>query len=360
MPVPHLAGALWLLFRPVLAARGALLHGEAVGGRDLAAEGEEEDLASASEALSLLQLGARPQAGAVGVRRSRGGPRSSNATYRMADGRRMPVIGLGTYRIPPGNNTYSSVLAALELGYRMVDTAEMYGNEADVGRAIRDSGVPRSQVFVATKIWNSDHQYDLAIDAGLKSNETLGLGYIDLLLMHSPAGRIVETYDAMVRLRDMGVARSIGVSNFGVRHLEALREACRPTPAVNQFELHPLNFRSRADLVEYCRNSSVLVQAYGSVLSGHEDLLSKAGGIAAAHNRTEAQVMLRWALDKGFQVIPKSTHADRLAEDLDVFDFRLTAAEIEDLDGLPQVAIQDYWDPLAWPVDPGDTSHGGC
>lgn len=287
----------------------------------------------------------------------------AGSTYDLHDGYKVPRIGFGVYRVSPGNDTYASVRAALRTGYRMIDTAEIYFNEADVGRAVRDSGIPRSQIFVTTKIWDSFHQYDQAINAGLASNLALGLGYIDLLLMHSPQkGKIVECYDAMLALRSMGVVRSVGVSNFGVKHLEVLRTYCRPDPVVNQFELHPLLIRERSDIVEYCRKANILVQPFGSMLSGRQDLLDLASRVAAAHNKTEAQVMLRWALDKQFQVIPKSTHVTWIAENFDVFDFTLTSKETSDLDGLPQQQIDsDYWNPVNSPVDVGDVSHGlGC
>jgi len=288
---------------------------------------------------------------------------SSDDVYDLNDGQKMTVIGLGTYRMQPGNETYSSVLAALKMGYRMVDTAALYRNEADVGRAIRDSGIPRSQIFVTTKIWDTSHGYNLALNAGLRSNATLGVGYIDLLLMHSPStGKIVETYDAMFHLSEIGVTRSIGVSNFGVAHMEALKRYCRPVPTVNQFELHPLNFKSRKAVVDYCEKANIVVQAYGSVLSGHDDLLEMAQRIALSYNKTEAQVMLRWALDKSYQVIPKSTHTEYLAEDLDVFDFNLSDEDATSLESLAQKAqLDEYWNPLITPVHVGDVSHyPGC
>jgi len=270
----------------------------------------------------------------------------------------------------PGNQTYEAVLAALKLGYRMIDTAALYHNEADVGRAVRDSGIPRSEIFVETKVWDDDHGYKNALAAGKRSNELLGLDYIDLLLIHSPLGfaftpfgKIVETYDALLELQKQGIVKSVGVSNFGVKHLKALEDYCRPMPVVNQFEVHPMMWEHRLPVVEYCKEHEILVQAYSSVVSGHENLLSLAQGIAQAHNKTEAQVMLRWGLEHGFQVIPKSTHEQWLEEDMEVFDFALTKGEYEALDSLKappkQLVVQkdgsltEYWDPLDTPVDIG-------
>lgn len=283
---------------------------------------------------------------------------STNTTpvYSLSNSYTMPVIGLGTYRMSPGNETYSSVAAALGLGYRMFDTAELYGNEADVGRAIRDSGIPRPEIFVTTKIPIGG--YEQALEAGRQSNIDLGLGYIDLLLMHSPLpGKIVETYDALVKLRDEGMVRSVGVSNFEIKHLQALKDYCRITPTVNQIQLHPLNYQQQQDLVRYCQEEHILMQAYGSVLDGQDDLLALAAGIAQAHNKSSSQVLLRWAIDLGFGVIPKSTHREFLAENLDVFDFSLTQVEIHQLNSLNATLTAPYFGENALsniPVDVGN------
>mmetsp|Transcript_28056 Transcript_28056/g.49745 ORF Transcript_28056/g.49745 Transcript_28056/m.49745 type:complete len:322 (-) Transcript_28056:110-1075(-) len=300
------------------------------------AHDELEDITS----LLQLQPSHKVQEGhaaSISVPSSRSGPTSPSDTYTLNDGYKMPVLGLGTYLMEPGNETYTTVLAALKMGYRMIDTASYYQNEGDVGRAIRDSGIPRSEIWVSTKVWNDDHGYDKCIQAGMKSNMTLGVGYIDLLLIHWPTGgKIVETYKALMHLRDIGVTRSIGVSNFEVSDLDMLQGL--PTPSVNQIQLHPLNYQSSTPLIERCRAAQVQVQAYGSVLTGRSDLLSSANDIGAHYNKTSYQVMLRWALDKNFQIIPKSTHTDYLAENFDVFDFTLTAEDTNFLESLPQVA----------------------
>eukprot|EP00406_Dinophysis_acuminata_P002901 CAMPEP_0179220558 /NCGR_PEP_ID=MMETSP0797-20121207/5690_1 /TAXON_ID=47934 /ORGANISM="Dinophysis acuminata, Strain DAEP01" /LENGTH=259 /DNA_ID=CAMNT_0020927219 /DNA_START=3 /DNA_END=779 /DNA_ORIENTATION=- len=258
----------------------------------------------------------------------------------------MPKIGFGTYRIPVGNDTYAAVGWALRTGYRLIDTAVHYFNEADVGRAVRESGI-----FVTTKLWLDQHGYERAIRAGTEANKRLDIDYIDLLLLHSPFGRrIVETYDAMLELRRTGIVRSVGVSNFADSHLKMLADYCRPTPVVNQIELHPLKFKSRASIVEYCKEHKILVQPYGSLLSGHQKLLALASDLAEKHKKTEAQVMLRWALDKGFQVIPKSTHMDRIRENFDVFDFTLAPEEIKEMSSLPGKLKGEYWDPLSSPA----------
>jgi len=282
------------------------------------------------------------------------------STYKLNDGNAMPVIGFGTYRIDAGSTTYESVKTALELGYRMIDTAEVYGNQADVGRAVRDSGIPRSQVFVTSKLWDSSHGYEQACKTGRRSTQELGLDYIDLYLIHSPGqmskagGKIVETWDALLQLQKEGLVKSVGVSNFGVPHLQALEENGRPVPAVNQFELHPFVYTERADVVEYCKKKDILVQCYGSVLSGHANWLQKASGVASFYNKTAAQVLLRWALDQGFQVIPKSTHRERIAENFAVFDFALSQEHSSSLTSCGGGRLPDYWNPLTLAVDTGD------
>lgn len=269
--------------------------------------------------------------------------------YDLNDGYKMPALGLGVYRVSPGKTTYETVKAALELGYRMIDTAHYYGNEADVGRAVRDSGIPRSEIFVTSKLWDGDHGCAKAYAGGVASNKKLGLDYIDLYLIHTPGvfgrGKIVETYDALLQLKADGVVRSVGVSNFNIQHLEALKEHGRPTPALNQIELHPLVWEDRKELVQYCKDNGILVQAYGSILSGHWNLMDKADDLVEPHGKTPAQILLRWALDQGFQVIPKSTHKSRQAENMDVFDFSLSDAEIETLNKeLPGGHLWDYLD----------------
>lgn len=283
----------------------------------------------------------------------------------LSSGYSIPTIGLGTFLVPPGSDTYWSVKRALDLGYRMVDTAEIYENEADVGRAIIDSGIPRSEIFVSTKIWNTAHQWDLALAAAQASNDALGLGYIDLLLIHWPdPGRILETWDALLHLRDVAnITRSIGVANFKKEHLELLESHCRPPPELNQFELHPLNYNEQVELIDYCQENNIVVQPYGSVLNS-DALTSVATPIAEKHGKSTHQVLLRWALDKGFVVIPKSTNQQHLAQNFDVLDFTLSDADQAALEGVPAQAATKY--PLMsamghgpFPLgDLGDTSHG--
>jgi len=287
---------------------------------------------------------------------------SPTATFTLRDEHKMPIVGLGVYQTKPGKDTFNSVKWSLQAGYRLVDTAALYGNEADVGRAVKESGIPRSEIFVATKLWDPDHGYDEAVEAFEGSLENLGLDYVDLYLIHSPnTGKLVETWDALVAMQRKGKIRSIGVSNFGKKHIEALRKHGRPLPAVNQIELHPLNYRNRASLLDYCKENGILVQAYGSLFAGQTEWLKApqvTSAVKAHPGKTPAQVLLRWALQMGIQVIPKSVKHKRIEENLKFLDFELSESEMAALSGM-KGELQAYWQPLGAKVDLGDTSRGG-
>eukprot|EP00401_Gymnodinium_catenatum_P077741 CAMPEP_0117468680 /NCGR_PEP_ID=MMETSP0784-20121206/6302_1 /TAXON_ID=39447 /ORGANISM="" /LENGTH=341 /DNA_ID=CAMNT_0005262699 /DNA_START=36 /DNA_END=1061 /DNA_ORIENTATION=+ len=281
---------------------------------------------------------------------------------RLNDGRLMPLVGLGVYRVPRGRNCYNAVKWALERGYRLIDTAAMYQNEGDVGRALRDSAVPRDEVWITTKILPRDHGRERARDAGLRSLKTLGLDYVDLLLIHSPTGgKVVETWDALHALRQAGHARSIGVSNFGPQHLAAL-EAHRPESpaAVNQIEMHPLVYTERQETIAACRRSGILLQAYGSLFSGSSrHLRSRQVQLPAKmHGKTAALVLLRWALQLGFAIIPKSSRHERVRENADLDGFALSDVEMDALCGMSG-DLGEYWNPLTSKVDLGDVRRRG-
>lgn len=284
------------------------------------------------------------------------------ATVQLNDGIWMPTFGLGVYRSNPGKETYDAVKDALQLGYRLVDSAALYRNEQSVGKAVHESGIPREDIWVTTKLWDSDHGYDKTIQACTESLRKLSMDYVDLYLIHSPnTGKIVETWDAMLELKRRGLARSVGVSNFDVAHIKALCSAGRPLPAVNQIEMHPLIYREREHLVSYCKENGILVQAYGSIFSGQMDKLRQpavAGPAAARPGKTEAQVLLRWALQMGFAIIPKSVNRPRIQGNMDVFDFELTQAEMDALSAM-RGQLGAYWNPLRARVDLGRTDRGG-
>ncbi|GAA2156833.1 diketogulonate reductase-like aldo/keto reductase [Humibacillus xanthopallidus] len=256
----------------------------------------------------------------------------------------MPAIGLGVFQTPP-DETRDAVEAALATGYRHIDTAAAYGNEREVGDAVRSSGVARDDVFLETKIWISDYGYDQTLHGFDKSAAKLGVEQIDLLILHqalpSDFDSTLEAYRALESLLEAGKVRAIGVSNFMVDHLTALLETAKVVPAVNQIEVHPYFQQKRVQ--EFGAAHGILTQAW-SPIGGitfyrdgrHASTLQDPviGGIAATHGRSPAQVMLRWHLQRGRSVIPKSTKAHRIAENFDVFDFDLSDAELTAIDAL--------------------------
>ena len=265
-------------------------------------------------------------------------------TLTLNNGVAMPALGLGVFQTPPGE-TRDAVAAALESGYRHVDTAAAYGNERQVGEAIAASGLDRDEVFVETKVWISDYGYDETLHAFDKSTGKLGVEQLDLLILHQPLpsdfDRTLEAYRALETLLADGKVRAIGVSNFTVDHLTRLLDRARVVPAVNQIECHP--YFAQPDVRAFGEQRGILTQAWSPIggitfyrdgrhTSTLEDPTITA--IAEAHGKSPAQVMLRWGLGHGRSVIPKSTKPHRIAENLDVFDFELTADEQAAIDGL--------------------------
>lgn len=258
-------------------------------------------------------------------------------TLTLSNGVDMPQLGFGVFLVPP-DEVVEPVRVALEAGYRLIDTATLYGNEAGVGRAIADSGLPRSDVFVTTKVWNADQGFDATVAAFERSLDLLGLDVIDLYLIHWPApmlDRYVDTWRALERLYAEGRARAIGVSNFNVEQIDRLRAECDVTPMVNQVELHP-GFVQQG-LRDHHRDYGIVTEAWGPIGRG-KGLLDDpvVTGIAGRHDRTPAQVVLRWHLQLGVVAIPKSVRPERIRENLDVFDFSLTGEEMDALSALPE------------------------
>jgi diketogulonate reductase-like aldo/keto reductase len=269
------------------------------------------------------------------------------STVELRGGVRMPILGLGVWQSPPGDETRQAVLAALRVGYRLVDTARAYRNEEDVGAAIRDSGVPRDELFVTTKLWNSDHGYDATLRACDESLRRLGLDRLDLYLIHWPVPKLRgETWRAMERILADGKARAIGVSNYTVRHLDELLASANEPPAVNQVELHP--FLLQRELVEHCRAKGIQVEAYGPLVRGHKMEHPVLQRVAHRVGRTPAQVLIRWGIEHGLVTIPKSVHEHRIRENADVFGFSLSPADLAALDALDE-GYRTSWDPTDAP-----------
>jgi diketogulonate reductase-like aldo/keto reductase len=261
----------------------------------------------------------------------------------------IPVFGFGTYRSPRGEGTREAVLQALELGYRHIDTAAAYGNEQDVGAALRESGVPREEVFVATKLWNKDHGFAQALGALDHSLNRLGLDYVDLYLIHWPVqGLRIESWRALEALLTEGKARAIGVSNYMVHHLEELLDQEAMPPAVNQIELSPYNLRSRQQVVSFCREQDIVLEAYSPLTKGQKLEDPELVKLATKYGRSPAQILIRWSLQHGFVVLPKSARPERIAENARVFDFTLEDADMTALDGLDE-ALATGWDPTGAP-----------
>ncbi len=253
----------------------------------------------------------------------------------LANGVRMPWLGLGTWRSADGDEVEAAVRAALEAGYRHVDTAAVYRNETGVGRAIRESGVAREEVFVTTKLWNDAQREgpDAVRRAFDESLGRLGLDELDLYLVHWPVdGRGTDTWRVLEELYEDGRCRAIGVSNFLVHHLEALLPGCRIVPMVNQVEFHP--WLVQPELLAFCREHGIRHEAWSPLMQGRFLEVPELAAIGQAHGRTAAQVLLRWNLQKGSVTIPKSVRPERIRENAAIFDFELTEDEVARIDAL--------------------------
>ncbi|KAM0746595.1 Aldo/keto reductase [Meredithblackwellia eburnea MCA 4105] len=272
---------------------------------------------------------------------------SITSTVTLNDGNKMPVFGLGVYVTEPGQETYNAVKWALEAGYRHIDGAEWYENEEDCGRAIRDfmkeSGVPRSEIWWTTKLMhNKTTEYvHEAIDISLKK---CGLEYIDQYLIHGPEGGPevrAATWKGCCEAKDKGTVRSIGVSNFGVKHLtDLLATNPKYVPSVNQVDLHP--FMTRDELVAFCESKGIVLEAWAPLVRGERFKHPAIVAMAEKYKKSPAQILIRYGLDRGFIVIPKSTKKERIADNANVFDFKLEKADIDDLTKLDEFLVTDW------------------
>lgn len=254
----------------------------------------------------------------------------------LNDGNSIPQLGYGVFLVPP-DDTERAVSEALEVGYRHIDTAAIYGNETGVGAAIAASGIARDELFITTKLWNDRHDGDEPHAAIAESLEKLGLEQVDLYLIHWPTpakDNYLHAWEKMIEIRDAGHTRSIGVSNFLVPHLERIVEATGVTPVVDQVELHPAY--SRRDIVDWGTAHDMHIEAWGPLGQGKYDLfgIPAVAEAAQAHGKTPAQAVLRWHVQRGFIVFPKSVRRERLEENIDIFDFELTGAEMAAIDAL--------------------------
>ena len=253
----------------------------------------------------------------------------------LSDGSTMPSVGLGTLRVGAAE-TDTAVRAALQAGYRLIDTAAVYGNEAAIGAAVRSSGLPRERVFVTSKVWNGDHGYQPTLDAFEASRSRLGLEHVDLYLIHwpvAPIERMLASWSALIELRERGDVGAIGVSNFMVKHLQALADNFSELPVINQVECHPLF--CQPELEAFQARHGIVTQAWAPLGKGQALEHPVVTDLAAQHRVTPAQVVLRWHLQRGRAVIPKSTNPERIAQNI-ALDLTLSDQELAAIDGMNQ------------------------
>ncbi|WP_066289952.1 aldo/keto reductase [Bacillus sp. FJAT-29937] len=253
----------------------------------------------------------------------------------LNNGVKMPQLGFGVWRVEDELAT-ESVAKALEVGYRSIDTAMIYKNENGVGKAIKESAIPREELFITTKVWNSDQGFDRTLQAYEDSLERLGLDYVDLYLIHWPApefDQYADTYKALEKLYRDGRVKAIGVCNFELEHLDRILKECDVKPVLNQIECHP--FLAQSELKDFCSKHEIFVEAWSPLHQGGEVLQNETiKNIAAKHDKTAAQTVLRWHLQNNTIVIPKSVTPSRIEENFNVFDFELSANEMNEINNL--------------------------
>lgn len=245
----------------------------------------------------------------------------------------MPWLGLGVWKAEEGTEVEQAVQSALRLGYRSIDTAAVYGNEVGVGKAIQQSGVPREEIFLTTKVWNSDQGFESTLAAFEESRKKLDVEYVDLYLVHWPVnGKYKETWKALEKLYKEGWVRAVGVSNFQVHHLQDLIADSEMKPMVNQVEFHP--YLNQKELRAYCQQEQIQLEAWSPLMQGKVGEEPTIVQLAEKYGKTPAQIVLRWDLQHGVVTIPKSVKEHRIKENADVFDFKLTTQDMELLDAL--------------------------
>lgn len=261
--------------------------------------------------------------------------------YTLSNGVKIPCVGFGTWQTPDGKVAIESVEEALKVGYRHIDTAAIYGNEESVGIAIKNSGIKREELFITTKVWNTDQGYESTLKAFETSIKKLGVDYVDLYLIHWPVPKIfkdswekvsIETYKALEKLYKDGKVKAIGVSNFKTHHLQNIMDNCEIVPMVNQIEINPgLN---QEETIKFCKENNILLEAYSPLSTGNIFKVKEMQAISEKYNKTIAQVSLRWSLEKGYLPLPKSVTPSRIKENTEIFDFELEAEDINFMDNL--------------------------
>lgn len=251
----------------------------------------------------------------------------------LNNGVKMPWLGFGVFQMDEGSETEGSVRKALEVGYRSIDTATVYENEVSVGKAIADSGIPREEIFVTTKVWNTDQGYESTLRVFNDSLKKLNMDYVDLYLIHWPVkGRSLDTWKALEKLYEDGVVRAIGLSNYKIRHIKEILAVCNIKPTVNQVEYHPQ--LRHAELHQFCIENQIQLEAWAPLMQGKALDLPEIVEISQRHGKSPAQVLIRWDLQHQVVTIPKSSTPERIVENADVFDFQLSDDDMARIDGL--------------------------
>ncbi|HEX8182072.1 MAG TPA: aldo/keto reductase [Candidatus Saccharimonadales bacterium] len=249
---------------------------------------------------------------------------NDNNTYTLNTGATIPAVGFGCWQVTPDSAARTAVEAAIDAGYRHFDTAKIYGNETGVGAGLTAGGMAREDVFVTTKLWNDDQAYDTALGAIDESLAKLSLDYVDLYLIHWPeSGTRLDAWRAMQDIYASGKAKAVGVSNYTVRHLEELLAGSELVPAVNQVEFHPYIYEQQKQLLDYCADKNIIIEAYSPLARHSRDVDERIAAIAEQVGRTPSQVILRWCLQHGTVPLPRSTNPDHIRENFEIFDFFL-------------------------------------
>jgi len=268
-----------------------------------------------------------------------------SSSLTMNNGIDIPMLGLGLYLSSSGNQAREALQIALDAGYRHFDTAKFYGNEQDVGLAVRESKLPREELFVTTKLWNDDHGYDSTLAAIDLSLSKMQLDYMDLYLIHWPVQDLrLDSWRAMEKAQADGKIRSIGVSNYMINHLQELLDNCRIRPAINQFEISPFNYQSRKEVIDFCYSKNIQVEAYSPLTKGRKLRDPELIEIGNKYNKSPAQILIRWALQHQLIVLPKSSNEQRIRENADIFDFSISDEDMARFDGMDENLVTS-WNP---------------
>ncbi len=272
---------------------------------------------------------------------------TTDKTRRLSNGSYIPRIGFGTWELTPNNVAKRTVKLALGIGYRLIDTAKIYGNEVEIGEIIRQSGINRQELFITTKLWNDDQGYNSTVTACQASLDRLGLDYVDLYLIHWPiTSRRIESWQALIELQKRGLVKNIGVSNFTVRHLQELLDSSDIPPVVNQVEFHPFIYKQQREILKFCNCHNIIIEAYSPLSrlkqTSHPLILNIANEIG----KTPSQVVLRWCIQHGTVPLPRSQNPEHIKMNFEVFDFELDDNVMQILNSISD-GVRVTWDPAS-------------